>query len=352
VTPVNTPVSNTVAINDYDPDNTPAELTFTKLSDPANGNVVFNSNGIYTYTPSNNFIGNVNYTYKVCDPGGKCDTATVHIAVLPLPTKVALLPKAYLQGSLFGVTGSNLMRDDLRVNNLIPLSSPYPALGFTALTATVDIAPAVLAVTGSDAIVDWVFVELRNAGNNQQVEDSRSALIQRDGDIVEIDGVYPVTFYQVSPGSYYVVIKHRNHLGVMTQLPIALSSTPETVDFTSPVTPTFRKSTADVNQAQVVVDQGVAMWAGNALFDGQVIYQGTANDVNLIYQLVINSPLNTFVTPFFKVKTYNTGDVNMNGETIFQGTGNDLEFIYQNVINNHLGNSFKQGNFIIKEQIP
>jgi hypothetical protein len=354
VTLVNAPVSNTVATNDYDPDNTPAELTFTKLSDPANGNVVFGSNGTYTYTPGNGFVGNVNFTYKVCDLGGKCNTATVHIAVLPLPTKVTLSPKAYLQGSLFGVTGigNNLMRDDLRVKNLIPLSSPYPDLGFTALTATVNIAPAVLAVTGSDAIVDWVFVELRNAGNNQQVEDSRSALIQRDGDIVEVDGVFPITFSQASPGSYYVVIKHRNHLGVMTQLPIALSSTPATVDFTSAATPTFRISTSVMNQAQVEVEQGVAMWAGNSLLDGKVIYQGTANDVNSIYTLVTDRRVNSLETPFFKLKTYNTGDVNMNGETIFQGTGNDIEFIYQNVIKNHSGNSLRQSNFIILEQIP
>ncbi|MGK0357177.1 MAG: hypothetical protein ACJATY_002829, partial [Spirosomataceae bacterium] len=50
--------------------------------------------------------------------------------------------------------------------------------------------------------------------------------------------------------------------------------------------------------------------------------------------------------------TYNTGDVNMNGETIFQGTGNDIEFIYQNVIKNHSGNSLRQSNFIIREQLP
>jgi hypothetical protein len=270
-----------------------------------------------------------------------------------LDGKVALLPKAWLQGSLFGVNGAGtIMRDDLRVKSLIPLASPYPGLGFTALTTTVDIAPAVLTVAGNDAIVDWVYVELRSATNSQQVEDSRSALIQRDGDIVEVDGVSPITFSRVSPGNYYVTIKHRNHLGVMTQVPIALSSTPAVVDFRSPTTPTFRNSVSVVDQAQVVVDQGVAMWAGNALYDGQVIYQGTSNDVNPIYQLVISDPLNNFVTPFFKVKTYNGGDINMNGETVFQGTGNDIEFIYQNIIKNHPGNSLKQNFFIIREQLP
>ncbi|MFT7068477.1 MAG: hypothetical protein ACJAZY_001360 [Spirosomataceae bacterium] len=359
VTVLNTPVSGNVSLNDKDSEPTPTALTvnIVPISGPLNGSIVLSLNGDYTYTPANGFTGVDQVVYETCDAGAPIECARATLFIYVLDGKVTLSPKAYLQGSLFGVTGigNNLMRDDLRVKNLIPLSSPYPDLGFTALTATVNIAPAVLAVTGSDAIVDWVFVELRNAGNNQQVEDSRSALIQRDGDIVEVDGVFPITFSQASPGSYYVVIKHRNHLGVMTQLPIALSSTPATVDFTSAATPTFRISTSVMNQAQVEVEQGVAMWAGNALVDlvdGKVIYQGTANDVNSIYQLVTDRRVNSLETPFFKLKTYNTGDVNMNGETIFQGTGNDIEFIYQNVIKNHSGNSLRQSNFIIREQLP
>ena len=61
-------------------------------------------------------------------------------------------------------------------------------------------ASSVTAVTGSDAIVDWVFVELRNASGNTVV-DSRAALLQRDGDVVDVDGVSPLRFTQVDPGS-------------------------------------------------------------------------------------------------------------------------------------------------------
>jgi hypothetical protein len=142
-----------------------------------------------------------------------------------------------------------------------------------------------------------------------------------------------------------------------------MSDIPVVIDFRQPTTATFDFGTGipPVNQTQVVVNQGVALWAGNALFKDNlssshgknIIYQGTQNDVEFIYQLITGPTSgNIFGRPNFILKSYNTGDINMNGETIFQGTQNDVEFIYQNIIKNHPGNIFKQSNFIIKEQIP
>jgi hypothetical protein len=280
--------------------------------------------------------------------------------VAPAPL-ISLLPQVYLQGALFGVNSPNvLMRDDLRTKGYIPLVSPYAYLN--PITATAAMNPSVTTVTGNDAIVDWIFVELRSATNGTTIMDSRAALLQRDGDIVDVDGVSPVIFSQALPGSYYVTVRHRNHLGVMSRTALPLSSTTTTVDFRNPNTPTFTYTgTASytqtaTNQAQVVVQQGVAMWAGNSFIDdaittphNSVIFQGTNNDINTIYQQIITNPL---ASPSFKLKGYTTGDVNMNGETIFQGTGNDVEFIYQNIINNHPGNSLKAPFFIIREQLP
>jgi hypothetical protein len=112
-------VSGTVAPNDSDPNNDP--LTFTKLTNPTNGTVTFNPNGTYTYTPNTNYVGPDRFIYKVCDNGtpNLCDTATVYITVLA-DDKLSLLPKVYLQGSLFGVFSGNLMRDDLRGKKLNP----------------------------------------------------------------------------------------------------------------------------------------------------------------------------------------------------------------------------------------
>lgn len=77
----NTPVSGTVATNDFDPDNNP--LTFTKTSGPSHGTIVFNSDGTYTYTPSANYVGTDVITYTACDDGSPslCASATLTITV-------------------------------------------------------------------------------------------------------------------------------------------------------------------------------------------------------------------------------------------------------------------------------
>jgi VCBS repeat-containing protein len=59
---------------------------FTKLTNPASGTVVFNSNGTFTYTPVTNFSGTVSFTYKLCDANNDCSTATVTITIAPLTT--------------------------------------------------------------------------------------------------------------------------------------------------------------------------------------------------------------------------------------------------------------------------
>ncbi|RNC87163.1 MAG: tandem-95 repeat protein [Winogradskyella sp.] len=84
MTEVDTPVSGTVIANDFDPDGDP--ITVTANTDPANGTVVVNPDGTYTYTPNPGFIGEDTFTYTICDdntPTPACDTATVTIQVMP-----------------------------------------------------------------------------------------------------------------------------------------------------------------------------------------------------------------------------------------------------------------------------
>ncbi|GAB3540812.1 hypothetical protein GCM10027577_05300 [Spirosoma fluminis] len=360
LTRINTPGVGTVSANDTDPQGLP--LTFS-TGQPVNGTVVMSPTGSYTYTPAAGFTGPASFTYSVCNTGGRCTIASVSVLVQPLPQLVAVSPKVYLQGALFGVTGSNLMRDDLRSLGLLPTSQPYALLN--PITPVSSMAATMTAVTGADAIVDWVFVELRSAANPAIIIDSRAALLQRDGDVVDVDGVSPLLFSQSLTGSYYVAVRHRNHLGVMSQTALPLSPTAITVDFTNPNTPAYTTTNTSsytqvtVDQAQVIVEQGVAMWAGNVFADNNatsprnlIIYQGSNNDANQIYQQVINAPGNGLKTPFYKLRGYTAEDVNLDGQAVLQGTGNDVEYIYQNVVKNHPGNSLRVSFFTIREQLP
>ena len=173
--------------------------------------------------------------------------------------EVKLAIKMYLQGALTNPNSgeTSLMRDDLRVAGLLPIASPY----IDGLTLD----NAVLNASGNNAIVDWVWVELRDKSNRQNVIDSRSALLQRDGDVVDLDGQSPISFRR-SSDEYYVVVSHRNHIGVITNDAIALSSNSTTLDFTNDSTFVLGGNNGIVNVAAGVF----ALFSGDFDGSGQV----------------------------------------------------------------------------------
>jgi gliding motility-associated-like protein/uncharacterized repeat protein (TIGR01451 family) len=68
--------------NDYDPDGD--LLTATLVSGTANGAVVLDPNGRFTYTPAPDFNGNDTFYYRTCDPAGACDTSGVALSIQPV----------------------------------------------------------------------------------------------------------------------------------------------------------------------------------------------------------------------------------------------------------------------------
>ena len=56
-------------------------LTASLLGAPSSGIAVVNADGSFTYTPNANFFGADTFTYRACDGGGSCDSATVYITV-------------------------------------------------------------------------------------------------------------------------------------------------------------------------------------------------------------------------------------------------------------------------------
>ena len=239
------------------------------------------------------------------------------------------------------------MRDDLRTSNLIPTTSPYDA---TTCNSNV------FNTTGNDAIVDWILVQLRDANDNSSVLESQSALIQRDGDIVDVDGTSALSF-ALAPDNYHVALKHRNHLGVMTLNAIAMSTTTTTVDFTDANTPITFGTEA---QTTFAMPNGIlAMWGGDANNDGRLNYSGALSDVPNIRSQVFNDPNNSVfggppVASYPSIGYYST-DVDMDGVSVYSGAASDVLYIRNNIFNNPSNSVFggpPTSTYVFIQQLP
>jgi large repetitive protein len=280
-----------------------------------------------------------------CFGGSGANTTAVTTSSTSCVVVVRGSIKAFLSGSY--VQASGMMHDSLRVKNLIPSAQPYAP----SYTGTETVAPSVLAVTGNDAIVDWVLVELRS--NPTTVVTRRAALIQRDGDIVDTDGISPLTF-TAAVGSYHVVVRHRNHLGIMTANTVALTATTTSVDFTTSATTLYQRTDAFANANATRAFGSVrALWGGNASGNTNIIASGGGSDGSRVLSKVLMDNGNQATTSpsYIIYNQYQVEDVNMDGKTVYQGSGNELSTILLNILN-HPSNTGYIATYIIYEQLP
>ena len=203
-----------------------------------------------------------------------------------LKLQVKLSSKAFLQGATINPTSGEeaLMRDNLRQASVIPTTSPY--------SDNATCSASVFTATGANAIVDWVWLELRDATDKTKVLHAQSALIQRDGDIVAADGTSVVTVKAKPNKNYFLAISHRNHLGILTKTAIQMGTGTTVVDLSS--------DSANVNggtNAVATMGSKIALIAGD--FDGNKQIQTT--DVN-------------GVRATLGVSGYNKADFDMNGQ--------------------------------------
>ncbi|MEZ4756518.1 MAG: fibronectin type III domain-containing protein [Flavobacteriales bacterium] len=246
-------------------------------------------------------------------------TPLLTFETLPVPCEVAPPSVVAVRVLLDGPynAGSGLMVDSLRAKGLLPLMEPYTALGH-AVDGPLLVDAAVLANSGNNAIVDWVLVELREGDAPHAVVEARAGLLQRDGDVVGVDGQSPLGFCS-PPDNYRIAVRHRNHLGCMTGSTFALSSTSTVVD--------LRLSAAAIygTNARKVVGNLRTLWSGNVLRDGVLRYTGSANDRDPILSAVGGS------VPTGTAGGYRAEDVNMDGEVRYVGAGNDRDPILSNI---------------------
>lgn len=224
--------------------------------------------------------------------------------------------KAFLEGPFN--EGTSLMKDDLRSSGIIPLSHPYAEAPF-GHGGDETMEEDVLQITGANAIVDRVLLELRDANAPSTVRASRAALIQRNGDITDVDGVSPVSFAE-APGPYKIVLRHRNHLGVMTNE--AFQFDPNSVvaaDLSLPSTSTYG------TQARTEKSGVMLLWKGDGNSDGNVSYTGVGNDRDKIL-MTVGGWIPTNI-----VAGYDNADLDLDGVVKYAGTDSDRDLILDSI---------------------
>ena len=144
---------------------------------------------------------------------------------------------------------------------LVPKAHPYGGAPWNyAGTDSAETVPA--------GVVDWVLIELRTGTDSASTLGRRAAFIKKDGMIVDLDGTSGVDFAEIEPGSYYIVVRHRNHLAIMSKDPVALSEASPLYDFTTGLDKYFNADAAPVGAGKF------ALWGGDADASGDI----AAND--------------------------------------------------------------------------
>jgi hypothetical protein len=158
--------------------------------------------------------------------------------------------KVYLQGPYS--TGTHDMGTALSAS--IPLTSPYS-----------EDARKVSAVPSG--VTDWVLLQVRSTATGSVLA-SRSCFLKTNGKLVADDGTTEYAGIHINPGDYYLILKHRNHLKVMSAAAVTgltWGTTPSsTCDFS---TGTDKYYGADAK----LLETGVyGMYAGDANGSGTV----------------------------------------------------------------------------------
>lgn len=208
------------------------------------------------------------------------------VGTRPVLSQLLFAPTVFLQGPTYA---GGLMSDGIRAAGQVPLAEPYTAI--TSYTHSGSgggetIPSGVLSTTGTgNDIVDWAFAQLHRSSDGAVVA-TRAVLIERDGNVVDVDGLNNKTnfinFAGEIAGNYYVSIRHRNSLGVRSAGTLALARTTAT---------TFNYSTglAQVlaggsNDAMTTIQPGVfGLWGGNVNSDlfSRRTGSATINDYSL-----------------------------------------------------------------------
>jgi plastocyanin len=232
---------------------------------PAWDHLINSSNLFFEYIPS--VPGDYNYK---CTPHFPTMVGSFSVSI---PAGFDLNLKVFLEGPFSGAS----MSVNLNEAGLLPLDQPYnnPPWNYQG-TESVTLIP-------NENIVDWVLVELRDAGNASSATPAtriarHAAFVLSDGSVVNIDGSSPLQFSNSVAQELFVLVWHRNHLGIMSSSGLIQSGGVYTYDFSTSLSKVYGSGlgykniapgifgmvSADSNQDGVINMADKNQWTGLA----------------------------------------------------------------------------------------
>ncbi|MBC8489706.1 MAG: Ig-like domain-containing protein [Bacteroidetes bacterium] len=127
-------------------------------------------------------------------------------------------------------------------------------------------------------VVDWVLVELRETAGSAATAlpatmiARQAALILNNGDIVGTDGISNLVFGVAVFDNLYAIVWHRNHLGIMSSVPLVIGGGIYSYDFTTSASQAYLSGQKNLGGGEY------GMFAGDADGNGDV-HQDDINNV-------------------------------------------------------------------------
>jgi len=212
---------------------------------------------------------------------------------------------AYLRGAW--TSGPNMTTG---LNSVLPLSQPYNDPAFGSYNGGEVVSASFFA--SHTNIVDWVLIDLRKPSTGLPTDATSSTFIGRKaafllntGVLVDLDGTTPLAFNISKQGGGFIVVRHRNHLAVMSNSSPSNATGFYTNDF-STLAGAYRNPSITSDQEQLLPGSTkYGLWAGTANKDANV----NASDIALVKSNA-NAALTGYVFSDVNLdQTVNTGDV-------------------------------------------
>ncbi len=168
---------------------------------------------------------------------------------------------AFLEGPYNGLQ----MSTTLNQLDLLPTDHPYGPWGHTG-TESADPIP-------NGDIVDWILVDFRETTGGVSTAtaatsiETHAAFLKMDGTIVGMDGMSPITLYSEVTSNLFVAIQHRNHLGIISSVPLSLDGDSYTYSFSSGSGQAYGTTSAQNNLGSGVWGMKAGDGDGNGLIN-------------------------------------------------------------------------------------